>query len=127
MCFTHFKAYKPGEEYGNNKFEVDELTKKIKEAKWEELTTKNYDILNHIIDEYEEDIIKRKNGKFRRDQIDYQLVRVYTFAKRYNNITPQGPLASGTTPVTTLSELSSEIDSTSETNTLTNKESKWIF
>ncbi|KAJ1114552.1 hypothetical protein NDU88_002787 [Pleurodeles waltl] len=74
------------EEYEKHRQEVDSLTQRIEEANWEEITTKNYAILNSIIDRYEEDIIQRKNRKFRRDLYDYQHGRVYTFSKMYDNI-----------------------------------------
>ncbi|KAJ1213752.1 hypothetical protein NDU88_001383 [Pleurodeles waltl] len=74
------------EEYDKCRLEVDNLTQRIEEANWGEITTKNYAILNNIIDQYEEDIIQRKNRKFRRDLNDYQQGRVYTFGKQYDNI-----------------------------------------
>ncbi|KAJ1144085.1 hypothetical protein NDU88_010387 [Pleurodeles waltl] len=74
------------EEYDKHRKEVDNLTQRIEEANWGEITTKNYAILNSIIDRYEEDIIQRKNRKFRRDLFDYQHGRVYTFSKKYDNI-----------------------------------------
>ncbi|KAJ1120324.1 hypothetical protein NDU88_008497 [Pleurodeles waltl] len=61
------------EEYGKHRQEVDKLTKCIDEANWGDITTKNYAIRNSTIDRYEEDIIQRKNRKFRRDLSDYQL------------------------------------------------------
>ncbi|KAJ1118764.1 hypothetical protein NDU88_006951 [Pleurodeles waltl] len=74
------------EEYEKHCKEVDNLTKQIEEANWGEITTKNYAILNSVIDRYEEDLIQRKNQKFRRDLYDYQHGRVYTFSKKYDNI-----------------------------------------
>ncbi|KAJ1174420.1 hypothetical protein NDU88_006242 [Pleurodeles waltl] len=73
-------------EYEKYYKEVDNLTQRIEEANWGEITTKNYAILNSVIDLYEEDIIQRKNRKFRRDLYDYQHGRVYTFSKKYDNI-----------------------------------------
>ncbi|KAJ1152481.1 hypothetical protein NDU88_005256 [Pleurodeles waltl] len=52
---------------------------------------KNYAILNNIIDNYEADIIQRKNRKFRRDLRDYQQGRVYTFSKKYDNVQDSNP------------------------------------
>ncbi|KAJ1210269.1 hypothetical protein NDU88_005635 [Pleurodeles waltl] len=74
------------EEYQKHRQEIDKLTKCIEEANWGDITAKNYAILNSIIDGYEEDIIQRNNRKFRRDLSDYQLGRVYTFSKKYDNI-----------------------------------------
>ncbi|KAJ1153193.1 hypothetical protein NDU88_005955 [Pleurodeles waltl] len=74
------------EEYEKHQQEVDILTQLIEEANWGEITTKNYAILNNIIDRYEEDIIQRKNRKFRRYLNDYPQGRVYTFGKQYDNI-----------------------------------------
>ncbi|KAJ1093107.1 hypothetical protein NDU88_006216 [Pleurodeles waltl] len=74
------------EEYEKYRNEVDTLNKQIEEAKWGDISMKNYDILNKIIDQYEEDIIQRQNRKFRRDLTDYHLSRVYTFGKKYDNI-----------------------------------------
>ncbi|KAJ1156947.1 hypothetical protein NDU88_009663 [Pleurodeles waltl] len=74
------------EEYDKHRKEVDNLTQRIEEANWGEITTKNYAILNSVIDRYEEDIIQRKNRKFRRDLFDYQHGRVYTFSRKYDNI-----------------------------------------
>ncbi|KAJ1142555.1 hypothetical protein NDU88_008869 [Pleurodeles waltl] len=54
------------EAYRKYRDEVETLTKRIEEAKWCEITTKNYEILNKIIGEYEEDIIKRKEQKIRK-------------------------------------------------------------
>ncbi|KAJ1127833.1 hypothetical protein NDU88_006226 [Pleurodeles waltl] len=73
-------------EYEKHRIEVDNLTQRIEEANWGEITTKNYAILNNVIDRYEEDLIQRKNRKFRRDLYDYQHGRVYTFSKKYDNI-----------------------------------------
>ncbi|KAJ1169061.1 hypothetical protein NDU88_000967 [Pleurodeles waltl] len=70
------------EEYERHKQEVDQLTQRIEEANWGDITTKNYAILNNIIDNYESDIIQRKNRKFRRDLRDYQQGKVYTFSKK---------------------------------------------
>ncbi|KAJ1178155.1 hypothetical protein NDU88_003402 [Pleurodeles waltl] len=74
------------EEYEEHRKEVDNLTQRIEEANWGEITTKNHAILNSVIDRYEEDLIQRKNRKFRRDLYDYQHGRVYTFSKKYDNI-----------------------------------------
>ncbi|KAJ1191524.1 hypothetical protein NDU88_000840 [Pleurodeles waltl] len=74
------------EEYERHKQEVDQLTQRIDDANWGDITIKNYAILNNIIDSYESDIIQRKNRKFRRDLRDYQQGRVYTFSKKYDNI-----------------------------------------
>ncbi|KAJ1081710.1 hypothetical protein NDU88_001888 [Pleurodeles waltl] len=74
------------EEYEKHRHEVDKLTKCIDKANWGDITTKNYAILNSIIDRYEEDIIQCKNRKFRRDLSDYQQGTVYTFSKKYDNI-----------------------------------------
>ncbi|KAJ1091291.1 hypothetical protein NDU88_004418 [Pleurodeles waltl] len=74
------------EEYDKHRKEVDNLTQRIEEANWGEITTKNYAILNSVIDRYEEDTIQRKNRKIRRDLYDYQHGRVYTFSRKYDNI-----------------------------------------
>ncbi|KAJ1089060.1 hypothetical protein NDU88_002213 [Pleurodeles waltl] len=74
------------EQYERHKQEVDQLTQRIEEANWGDITTKNYAILNNIIDNYESDIIQRKNRKFRRDLRDYQQGRVYTFSKTYDHV-----------------------------------------
>ncbi|KAJ1154885.1 hypothetical protein NDU88_007628 [Pleurodeles waltl] len=74
------------EQYERHKQEVDQLTQRIDEANWGDITTKNYAILNNIIDNYEADIIQRKNRKFRRDLRDYQQGRVYTFSKKYDHV-----------------------------------------
>ncbi|KAJ1116596.1 hypothetical protein NDU88_004802 [Pleurodeles waltl] len=74
------------DEYERHRTEVDKLTQSREVANWGDITTKNYAILNNIIDRYEEDIIQRKNRKFRRDLHDYQQGRVYTFSKKYDNI-----------------------------------------
>ncbi|KAJ1083035.1 hypothetical protein NDU88_003195 [Pleurodeles waltl] len=74
------------EQYERHKQEVDQLTQRIDDANWGDITTKNYAILNNIIDNYEADIIQRKNRKFRRDLRDYQQGRVYTFSKKYDHV-----------------------------------------
>ncbi|KAJ1201414.1 hypothetical protein NDU88_005224 [Pleurodeles waltl] len=74
------------EQYERHKQEVDQLTQRIDEANWGDITTKNYAILNNIIDNYEADIIQRKNRKFRRDLRDYQQGRVYTFSKKCDHV-----------------------------------------
>ncbi|KAJ1113777.1 hypothetical protein NDU88_002019 [Pleurodeles waltl] len=74
------------EQYERHKQEVDQLTQRIDEANWGNISTKNYAILNNIIDNYEADIIQRKNRKFRRDLRDYQQGRVYTFSKKYDQV-----------------------------------------
>ncbi|KAJ1174817.1 hypothetical protein NDU88_000108 [Pleurodeles waltl] len=74
------------EQYERHKQEVDQLTQRIDEANWGDITTKNYAILNNIIDNYESDIIQRKNRKFRRDLRDYQQGRVYTFSKKFDHV-----------------------------------------
>ncbi|KAJ1145332.1 hypothetical protein NDU88_011621 [Pleurodeles waltl] len=74
------------EQYEHHKQEVDQLTQRIDEANWGDISTKNYAILNNIIDNYEADIIQRKNQKFRRDLRDYQQGRVYTFSKKYDHV-----------------------------------------
>ncbi|KAJ1118747.1 hypothetical protein NDU88_006934 [Pleurodeles waltl] len=79
------------DEYEKHRTEVDKLTQNIEEANWREITTQNYAILNNIIGRYEEDIIQRKNRKFRRDLHDYQQGRVYTFHKKYDNIKDSNP------------------------------------
>ncbi|KAJ1129659.1 hypothetical protein NDU88_008025 [Pleurodeles waltl] len=104
-------AQEPYEKYRE---EVDLLTKRIAESNWGDISTKNYEILNNIIDHYEEDIIQRKNRKFRQDLTDYQLGRVYTFGKQYDNIKDstsisEQPSCSETIP-------SSDLDSSEETD-----------
>ncbi|KAJ1198180.1 hypothetical protein NDU88_002024 [Pleurodeles waltl] len=79
------------EQYERHKQEVDQLTQRIDEANWGDITTKNYAILNNIIDNYEADIIQRKNRKFRRDLRDYQQGRVYTFSKKYDHVQEPNP------------------------------------
>ncbi|KAJ1149556.1 hypothetical protein NDU88_002363 [Pleurodeles waltl] len=74
------------EQYERHKQEVDQLTQRIDEANWGDITTKNYAILNNIMDNYEADMIQRKNRKFRRDLRDYQQGRVYTFSKKYDHV-----------------------------------------
>ncbi|KAJ1138433.1 hypothetical protein NDU88_004819 [Pleurodeles waltl] len=92
--------------------EVDQFNKRIDEANWGDISVKNYEILNTIIDRYEEEIIQRKYRKFRRDLTDYQLGRVYTFGKQYDNVRDSNPA----TELPSCSEtiLSSEIDSSEE-------------
>ncbi|KAJ1194065.1 hypothetical protein NDU88_003360 [Pleurodeles waltl] len=63
------------EAYEKSRKEVDQLNKLIEEANWGDITVKNYEILNNNIDHYEQDIIQRKNRKFRRDLTDYQLAQ----------------------------------------------------
>ncbi|KAJ1207702.1 hypothetical protein NDU88_003092 [Pleurodeles waltl] len=98
--------------------EVVQLNKHIDEANWGDITVKNYEILNNIIDHYEEDIIQKKNRKFRRDLTDYQLGRVYTFGKQYNvkdsNLVTDLPSCSDTIP-------SSDVDSVEEIDKRTSK------
>ncbi|KAJ1114212.1 hypothetical protein NDU88_002451 [Pleurodeles waltl] len=79
------------EAYEKFREEDDQLSKRIDEANWGDISVKNYEILNTIIDQYEEDIIQRKNRKFRRHLTDYQLGRVYTFGKQYDNIRDSNP------------------------------------
>ncbi|KAJ1136708.1 hypothetical protein NDU88_003123 [Pleurodeles waltl] len=100
------------EEYEKYQEEVDMINKRIEEANWGDISVKNYEILNNIIDHYEEDIIQRKNRKFRRDLTDYQLGRVYTFGKQYDNIKDPNPA----TELPSCSETipSSDIDSSEE-------------
>ncbi|KAJ1130612.1 hypothetical protein NDU88_008963 [Pleurodeles waltl] len=74
------------EQYERHKQEVDQLTQRIDEANWGDISTKNYAILNNSIDNYEADIIQRRNRKFRRDLRDYQQGRVYTFSKKYDHV-----------------------------------------
>ncbi|KAJ1178671.1 hypothetical protein NDU88_003913 [Pleurodeles waltl] len=81
------------EEYEKYRQEVDTLNKRIEEANWGDISVKNYEILIKIIDYYEKDIIQRKNRKFRRDLTDYQLGRVYTFGKQYDNIKDSNPIS----------------------------------
>ncbi|KAJ1109553.1 hypothetical protein NDU88_006913 [Pleurodeles waltl] len=79
------------EQYERHKLEVDQLTQRINEANWGDISTKNYTILNNVIDNYEADIIQRKNRKFRRDLRDYQQGRVYTFSKKYDHVQDSNP------------------------------------
>ncbi|KAJ1217128.1 hypothetical protein NDU88_004723 [Pleurodeles waltl] len=92
--------------------EVDQLNKRIDEANWGDISVKNNEILNTIIDQYKEDIIQRKKRKFRRDLTDYQLCRVYTFGKQHDNIRD----SNRATELPSCSEtiLSSVIDSSEE-------------
>ncbi|KAJ1085094.1 hypothetical protein NDU88_005227 [Pleurodeles waltl] len=79
------------EQYERHKQEVDQLTQRTDEANWGDISTKNYAILNNVIDNYEADIIQRKNRKFRRDLRDYQQGRVYTFSKKYDHVQDSNP------------------------------------
>ncbi|KAJ1196321.1 hypothetical protein NDU88_000192 [Pleurodeles waltl] len=100
------------EQYKKHKLEVDHLTQRIEEANWGDITTKNFAILNNIIDNYESDIIQRKNRKFRRDLRDYQQGRVYTFSKKYDQVPDiNSPSAPQSCPNTIPS---SEIESSDE-------------
>ncbi|KAJ1206625.1 hypothetical protein NDU88_002027 [Pleurodeles waltl] len=99
-------------EYEKHRKEVDNLTQRIEEANWGEITTKNYAILNSVIDRYEEDLIQRKNRKFGRDFYDYQHGRVYTFSKKYDNIKDSNPSLDTLTGHDTLP--SSEIESSDD-------------
>ncbi|KAJ1209452.1 hypothetical protein NDU88_004830 [Pleurodeles waltl] len=103
------------EEFEKYLDELDTLNRLIEEANWGDITKKNYDILNRIIDEYVEDIIRRKNRKFCQHLTDYQLGRVYTFSKKYDNIKTSS--TSIEPPSGSASLQSSDLESLEETGT----------
>ncbi|KAJ1217427.1 hypothetical protein NDU88_005021 [Pleurodeles waltl] len=102
------------EQYERHKLEVDQLTQRIDEANWGDISTKNYAILNNIIDNYEADIIQRKNWKFRRDLSDYQQGRVYTFSKKYDHVQDSNPSIDTTSCLDTIP--SSEVETSDDSD-----------
>ncbi|KAJ1214237.1 hypothetical protein NDU88_001862 [Pleurodeles waltl] len=62
FCFVRWVSDQENlAQYDTNRKEVDNLTQRIEEANCGKITTKNYAILNSVIDRYEEDIIQSKN------------------------------------------------------------------
>lgn len=66
--------------------ETDKIEKEIEASPLKEVIKKNHDILMKVIEDYQVYQRDKKAKKIKRDETDYQEGRVYTFAKKYDNI-----------------------------------------
>ncbi|KAJ1097259.1 hypothetical protein NDU88_002384 [Pleurodeles waltl] len=94
--------------------EIDEILQK-------DLIKKNYEILNKIVEDYQIYLRDRKLRKVKRDDLDYKLGRIYTFARKYDNVKVSGPVTNRDT-FTSDTDLSSG-SSMSSIDSSTSKES----
>ncbi|KAJ1208280.1 hypothetical protein NDU88_003666 [Pleurodeles waltl] len=66
--------------------EVDKLEKSIDDMNLKDAIKRNYEILDKVMDEYQISLRDKKLCKIKRDEIDYREGRIYTFARKYNNL-----------------------------------------
>ncbi|KAJ1104458.1 hypothetical protein NDU88_001871 [Pleurodeles waltl] len=98
--------------------EIELLEKEIQDTNLKEGITKNYDILNKVLQQHQIYIKDKKMRKLRRDANDYATGRVFTFAHKFDNfnndnrtntasLPPAQPVSSITSSDTELSRCSS--------------------
>ncbi|KAJ1141272.1 hypothetical protein NDU88_007606 [Pleurodeles waltl] len=72
--------------------EVDKLEKSIDVMNLKDAIKRNYEILDKVMNEYQISLRDKKLLKIKRDEIDYREGRIYTFARKYDNL--KTPVAS---------------------------------
>ncbi|KAJ1177241.1 hypothetical protein NDU88_002502 [Pleurodeles waltl] len=66
--------------------DIETLEREIDDITQKDLVKKNYEILDKIIDDYQMYLRDKKIRKVKRDDLDYKLGRIYTFARKYDNV-----------------------------------------
>ncbi|KAJ1213930.1 hypothetical protein NDU88_001559 [Pleurodeles waltl] len=66
--------------------DIEVLEREIDDVTQKDLVKKNYEILDKIIDDYQMYLRDKKQRKVKLDDLDYKLGRVYTFARKYDNV-----------------------------------------
>lgn len=66
--------------------EIEETEKEINAMEQKDLIEKNFVILKKVMDDYQLYLKNKKLTKIRRDDKDYRDGRVYTFARKYDNV-----------------------------------------
>ncbi|KAJ1092739.1 hypothetical protein NDU88_005849 [Pleurodeles waltl] len=66
--------------------DIETLEREIDEIPQKDLVKKNYEILGRIVDDNQIYLRDKKLRKVKRDDLDYKLGRVYTFARKYDNV-----------------------------------------
>ncbi|KAJ1140078.1 hypothetical protein NDU88_006439 [Pleurodeles waltl] len=51
-----------------------------------DLIKKNYEIMERIVEDYQIYLRDKKLRKVKRDDLDYKLGRIYTFARKFDNV-----------------------------------------
>ncbi|KAJ1116874.1 hypothetical protein NDU88_005079 [Pleurodeles waltl] len=66
--------------------EVDKIEKDIELLNLKDVTKKNYEIMDKILEDYQLYLRDKKLRKIKRDGIDYKEGRIYTFARKYDTL-----------------------------------------
>ncbi|KAJ1112947.1 hypothetical protein NDU88_001207 [Pleurodeles waltl] len=66
--------------------DIKNLEKEIQDTNLTEAIDKNYNILNGVLQKHQEYIKEKKLHKLRRDANDYAKGRVFTFARKFDNL-----------------------------------------
>ncbi|KAJ1200546.1 hypothetical protein NDU88_004369 [Pleurodeles waltl] len=70
--------------------DIETLEKEIDGVPQKDLINKNYEILHKIVEDYQIYLRDKKLRKVKRDDLDYKLGRIYTFARKYDNVKISG-------------------------------------
>ncbi|KAJ1096477.1 hypothetical protein NDU88_001617 [Pleurodeles waltl] len=70
--------------------DIEILEKEIDEVPQKDLIKKNYEILHKIVEDYQIYLRDKKLRKVKHDDLDYKLGRIYTLARKYDNVKVSG-------------------------------------
>ncbi|KAJ1217750.1 hypothetical protein NDU88_005340 [Pleurodeles waltl] len=70
--------------------DIETLEREIDGVSQKDLINKNYEILHKIVEDYQIYLRDKKLRKVKRDDLDYKLGRIYTFARKYDNVKISG-------------------------------------
>ncbi|KAJ1117675.1 hypothetical protein NDU88_005872 [Pleurodeles waltl] len=65
---------------------IEKMEKYIEAVTLKEVINKNYEVLDKVMDEYQLYLHDKKLRKIKRDDMDYKEGRIYTFARKYDNV-----------------------------------------
>lgn len=83
--------------------EIQQLEGEIAALNLPEATTKNYDIVKTVLSNHQNDIKQRKACKLKRDELDYNSGRVFTFSKKYDYLLQSDKNKQTSEPISTSS------------------------
>ncbi|KAJ1110080.1 hypothetical protein NDU88_007435 [Pleurodeles waltl] len=106
-----FKLMKTLTKHSKQKMElqmvkIEMIMKELEKSKDAENVKDLLNKMEKFLQKYEEEIMERKTRKFTRDRLDYQHVRVYIFAKKYDGLSSKEKLEKSKSPLLSESDIS---------------------
>ncbi|KAJ1142022.1 hypothetical protein NDU88_008350 [Pleurodeles waltl] len=72
--------------------DIETMEREFESVPQKDLVKKNYEILDMVVEDYQIYLRDKKLGKVKRDDLDYKLGRVYTFARKYDSVKVHEPV-----------------------------------